>query len=217
LKAVLEEVTPEFTRATGHTLVVTYGTSASLKQQIDGGRPFDVAVLTPALLDDLVARGTIDGGTRAEIARAGMAILIRAGRPAPDISTVDALKRTLLDARSIAYAKDGAAGVYFVALVQRLGIADALTAKSMPTATGEQVSQAVAGGQSDLGVLPLSEILPVRGVQPVGSFPAEVQGYAVMAGGVSRAARDSRAAQALMTFLTDPAIVPVIVKKGMQK
>src|SRR5204863_309913 len=137
------------------------------------------AVLTPAPMDDLIKQGKISGDTRTQIARTGMAIAIRAGARKPDIKTTEALKRTLLDAKSIAYAKEGAAGVYFVAVVQKLGIAEVLKAKYKVVATGEEVGEAVAGGEAEFGILPVSEILPIHGTQLLGSFPADVQEYAV--------------------------------------
>ena len=217
LKAVMEDLVPQFERATRHKVVVQYGVSAALKQQIERGEPFDLAVLTPQLMDDLIKQGKIAAATRTSIARTGMAIAIRTGGRRPDISTSDALKRTLVDAKSIAYAKEGAAGVYFAALIQRLGIAEGLKSKSKLTATGEAVSQAVVSGEAELGILPVSEILPVRGAELLGTFPADVQGYAVMVGGVGANAKQGSAAKDLIKFVTAPAALSVIKKKGMER
>ena len=217
LKAVMEELVPQFERTTKHKVVVEYGVSAALKERIERGEPFDLVVLTPTLIDDLIKQGKIAAGTRTSLARTGMAIAIRAGARRPDISTSDALKRTLVDAKSIAYAKEGASGVYFAALVQRLGIAEALKSKSKLTVTGEEVSQAVVSGEAELGILPVSEILPVRGAEILGTFPADVQGYAVMVGGVGANAKDTSAAKDLIKFVTAPAALSVIKKKGMER
>ena len=217
LKAVMEELGPQFERTTKHKIVVTYGTSAALKQQIERGEPFDLAVLTPAPMDDLIKQGKIAADTRTSIARTGMAIGIRAGARKPDISTTDALKHALLDAKSIVYAKEGAAGVYFVALVQRLGIADALKARSKVVATGEEVGHAIEGGEAELGILPVSEILPYRGAEVLGPFPADVQEYAVTVAGVGVNAKQGPAAKELIKFITTPAALTVIKKKGMER
>ena len=217
LRAVMEELVPQFERTTAHKVAIRYGVSAALKQQIAGGEPFDLAVLTPQLLDDLIKQGKIAAGTRTSIARTGMAIAIRAGARKPDISTTDALKRALVDAKSIAYAKEGAAGVYFAALIQRLGIADALKSKSKLTVTGDEVGQSVVSGEVELGILPVSEILPLRGAEVLGTFPADVQGYAVMVGGVGANAKESGAANDLIKFVTAPAALAVIKKKGMER
>jgi len=217
LKAVVEELVPQFERATKNKVIVTYGLAASLKQRIEGGEPFDVAFVTPAVMDDLVAHGKVAGDTRTTIAKSGLAIAVRAGAAKKDVATVEAFKRALLDAKGIAYAREGASGVAFAALIQRLGIADALKAKSKLTATGEEVGEAVVKGESEFGILPLSEILPVKGAQVLGNFPADVQSFIVMVGGVSGASKQATAARALIAFITAPAALPVIKAKGMER
>jgi molybdate transport system substrate-binding protein len=221
LKAVAEELVPQFERATEHKVVVQYGLAAVLKQRIEGGEPFDVAFVTPSVIDDLIAHGKIAADTRVVIARSGLAIAVRSGASKADIKTVEAFKRALLGAKSIAYAKEGASGVAFAALIQRLGIADALKSKSLLTATGEAVGEAVVSGKAEFGVLPLSEILPVRGAEVLGAFPADAQSYIVMVGGVSAAAKptskQAAAAKDLIKFLTAPGALPVIKAKGMER
>jgi molybdate transport system substrate-binding protein len=216
-KAVMEELAPRFERAGQHKIVVRYGLAAALKQQIEAGEAFDLAILTPAAIDDLIGGHKIAADSRTTLARSGLAIEIRAGARKPDISTVDAFKRSLLAAKSIAYAKEGASGVAFAALIQRLGIADDLKARSRLTATGEEVSNAVLRGDVEFGVLPVSEILPVRGVELLGTFPAALQSYIVMVAGVSAGGRPGNAAADLITFLTAPAALPVIKAKGMER
>lgn len=217
LKTVMEDLAPKFERATGHKLIITFGLAARFKQQIEAGEPFDVAVLTPPLIDDLIKQGKVAAETHAVIARTGLGILIRAGARKPDVSTGEAFKRALLDAKSIAYAKEGASGVYFAGLIQKLGITEALKSKTSPTATAEEVGKVVTGGQVELGVLPLSEILPLRGAELGGMFPAEVQSYVVMTAGVSGSARQPNAAKDLIKFLMAPAALPVIKAKGMER
>jgi molybdate transport system substrate-binding protein len=217
LQAVLEDLRPKFERATKHTVVVTYGLAAVLKQRLEAGEAFDVAFLTPAAIDDLIARGKIAAATRATIARSGLALAVKAGAPKGDISTADAFKRALLNAKSIAYVKEGASGVAFAALIQRLGIADDLKAKSRLTATGEEVSAAVVKGDVQFGVLPVSEILPVKGAELLGPLPSDLQSYIVMVGGVSAASSHAGAGRELITYLTAPAALPVIKAKGMEK
>ena len=215
LKAVIEDLVPKFEHETKHKVVVKYGLAASLRQQIEGGEAFDVAFLTPVAIDDLIARGKIAADSRATIARSGLAFAIRTGSRKPDVSNADSFKRALLNAKSIAYAKEGASGVLFAALVQKLGITDDLKAKSRLTASGEEVSDAVVSGEIEFGVLPLSEVLPIKGAEPV-IFPADVQSYIVMVGGVSAASRQA-AARELMKYVTGPAALPVIKAKGMEK
>jgi molybdate transport system substrate-binding protein len=217
LKAVVETLGPKFERETNHHVVVKYGLAALLKQRIEEGEAFDVAFVTPAVIDDLIAHGKISIDTRTTIARSGLALEIRAGAPKPDLSTVDAFKRALLGARAIAYAKEGASGVAFAAIIQKLGIADDLKARSRLTTTGEEVSAAVIGGDVEFGVLPLSEILPVRGAEVGGQFPADVQSYIVMVGGVNATSRRAGASREFIKYLTAPAALPVIRAKGMER
>ena len=217
LKAVVDDLVPKFERETKHRVVVKFGLAALLKQRIEGGEPFDVAVVTPAVIDDLIAHGKISSDTRTTIARSGLALEIRAGARKPDVGTVEAFKRALLGAKSIAYAKEGASGVLFAATIQRLGIADDLKARSRLTATGEEVSAAVVKGEVEFGVLPLSEILPVKGAEVGALFPAEAQSYIVMVGGVNAASKQAGAARELIKYLTAPAALPVIKAKGMEK
>ena len=217
LKAVMEELAPQFEKASKSKLIVTYGTSAGLKGQIDGGEAFDLAVLTPGPMDALIKAGKIAADTRTSIARTGMAIGIKKGAHKPDIKTTDALKHALMDAKSIAYAKEGAAGVYFLALVQKLGIADAMKAKSKVVTTGEEVGHAIEAGDAEFGILPVSEILPYKGAEVLGQFPADVQEYAVAIAAVGANAKQVAAAKELIKFLTTPAALTVIKKKGMER
>ena len=214
LRTVMQELVPQFEHATGNKVVVEYGVSAAMQRRVEAGEQFDAIFLTVKQLDALVQEGKIAAGTRTGIARSGMAIAIHAGAARPDIKTMDALKRTLIAAKSIAYAKEGASGLYFIALAKRLGIVEKL--KLHPTDTGDQVGEAVASGAAEFGMLPVSEILPVKGVELLGEFPAEVQEYAVSVGGVSVAAKQPGVAKELIKFLTAPGAVPVIRKKGME-
>lgn len=217
IKAVVEDLVPKFERATKHKLVVTYGLAAALKRQIDAGEPFDVAILTPQVIDDAIKGGKIAADSRTTIARVGLAIAIRSGARKIDISTTDAFKRALLDAKSIVYAREGASGVAFTALIQGLGIAGDLKAKSKATATGEEVGESVVRGESEFGVLPVSEILPVKGIEVMAPFPAEVQSYIVMVAGAASGTRQSAAARELITFMNSPSALPVIKAKGMER
>jgi len=217
LKAVMEDLAPQFERASGHKIVVKYGLAAGFKQQIEAGEAFDVAVLTPPLIDDLIKQGKMAADSRAVIARTGLALMIRAGTRKPDVSNTEAFKRSLVAAKSIAFAKEGASGVAFAALLPRLGIADTLKTKLKPTSTGEEVNQLVVRGDAEFGVLPLSEILGVPGADLGGMFPADVQTYITMATAASSNAKQGAAARELIKFLMAPAALPTIKAKGMER
>jgi len=216
IKAVVEELVPQFERATKHKVTTVFDLASTLKTQIEGGEPFDVAILTPPLLDDLIAKGRVASASRSVVARVGLGLMIRAGAPRPDVSTVEAFTRTLLDAKSITYATAGASGIAFVATTEKLGIGAAIKAKARPAASGEEVNANVTTGAAELAVLPVSEILPVRGAELGGIFPAGVQTYVVMVAGVS-ATTPHAAAQEFVAFLMSPANTGVVRAKGMER
>ena len=217
LKSVMEELAPQFERTSGHKVVVEYGLAAQFKQQIEGGKDFEVAVLTPAHIDDLIKQSKMAADSRTVIARTGLGLMIKAGGKKPDVSNTEAFKRTLLGAKSIAFAKEGASGVAFVATVEKLGMTEALKSRFKTTGGGEEVNELVVKGGADFGVLPLSEILAVKGAELGGMFPADVQTFITMAGGVNAKAKQGAAARDLLKFLTSPGVLPTIKAKGMER
>ena len=216
-KAVLQEVAPQFEKATKHEVAISYSVSAELRRRIEAGERFDIAILTPALMVAMIQGGHITARTRVELARSPMALAVRRGAAKPDVRTVDSLKASLLASRSIAFAKEGSGGVYLMGLLKKFGVFEQMTPKFKPTTTGDDVSKAVAAGEAELGVLPLSEILPVPGVELAGTFPADIQDYSVMVAGASAASSQSPAVKALLEFLTSRGINSVIEKKGMER
>ena len=217
LKSVIEALAPEFARETKQTITPVFGIAAAIKTSIEGGEPFDVAILTPAMLDDLAAKRLVDSAPRPVVARAGLALMIKAGAPKPDVSSVDAFQRTLLTARAITYVPTGASGVAFLAILEKLGISDAVKAKARPAAAGDEVNANITNGSADLAVLPLSEILPVPGAELGGLFPAQIQSYIVMAAGISTGSRRAVAAREFVAFLTAAKNTPVLRAKGMER
>ncbi len=217
LKSVVETLAPEFSRATSRTVTPVFGIAAAIKTRIEGGEPFDVAILTPAMLDDLAAKGLVDAGSRVVVARAGLGLMIKAGARKPDVSSVEAFKRALVSARAITYVPTGASGVAFLATVGKLGIADAVNARAKPAATGDEVNANIVNGAADLAVLPVSEILPVRGAALGGAFPPEIQSYIVMAAGISTRSPRAAAAREFVAFLTAEKNTPVVRAKGMER
>jgi molybdate transport system substrate-binding protein len=217
LRAVIQELAPRFEKATGHQVAISFSVGSELKKRIDGGEPFDLAILTPVLIDDLINRGTVVPSSRTAIARTGMALAIRRGGTKPDVRTVDSLKAALLATPSIGFAREGAGGLFFTALVDRLGLAQTLTPKFKTFTTGDEVREAVGRGDVALGVMPLSEILPAPAIKVAGLFPPAIQDYAVMVGGVSQRARQSAGVRALIEFLMSPEATTVAKSKGMER
>jgi molybdate transport system substrate-binding protein len=216
IKAVVEELAPRFEKTSKHKVTTVFDLAGALKTKIEGGEPFDVAILTPALLDELIAKGKVAATSKSIVARVGLGLMIRAGAQKPDVSSVEAFKRTLLNAKGVTYASAGASGIAFVATTEKLGIADAVKAKAKLAASGDEVNANITSGAADLAVLPLSEILPVRGAELGGMFPDAVQTYIVMAAGANAAGKGT-AAREFLTFLMSPANSAVIKAKGMER
>jgi molybdate transport system substrate-binding protein len=218
-KQVLNALAAQYQKETGNKLDITYKTVGQHVALIrDDREKFDVAILTPEAIDNLAREGKVVSGTRAGLAKTGVGVVVKAGAPLPDISTVDAFKRTLLAAKSIAYIDPkagGSSGIYVGALLQRLGIADQINAKAV-LVHGGAVADHIADGEAEIGIHQISEILAIASVTLVGPLPAEIQNFTVYAAGVGASAKDGAAARALVEFLAGPHALPIIKAKGMQ-
>jgi len=215
MRGAMNELGLPFERATGHKLVIQYGLAPWFRQRIDAGETFDVAIFTPAVIDDLTKQGKIAVGTRANIARSGLGVAVRTGAPKPDISSIDAFKRMLLNAKSVAYTGEGTSGTYFLGLLERLGIAAEMKAKLKPMAAGA-VGQSVVTGEAEISVIPIPSILVVPGAELVGPLPSELQTYIEFIAVVRMGAKETEAASALLKFLTTPEAAAVLKAKGME-
>ena len=216
IKAVIDELAPEFERSTKHKVLTSFDLASTLKTKIEEGAAFDVAILTPPLIDDLIAKGLVTSASRSVVARVGLGLMTPAGAPKPDASSVQAFARTLLAARSITYASAGASGIAFVDTIEKLGIAAPVKARAKPAASADEVAANITSGAADLAVLPISEILPVKGAALGAVFPAEVQTHVLMTAGVSARAQGS-AARDFVAFLMSPANTAVVKAKGMER
>lgn len=214
LKTVLEDLGPQFENKTANKLVFTFAPAAVLKAQIERGAAFDVAVLTVAATDDLAKQGKIVAATRTAVAHAGIGVAVHKGAPKPDISTTEAFKRALLNAKSIGFTEQGASGAYLRTLFVKLGIAKELEPKIKLLQGG--AGEAVANGEVEIGLTQISEILPYANAELVGPLPADIQSYTRFSAGVAAASKDASAAKALIEFLAASAVAPVIKAKGME-
>jgi molybdate transport system substrate-binding protein len=217
-KEILLATVPDFEKATGHKVTLDNATVGVLTKRIEGGEAFDVAVLNPAAVDALTAKGPLAGGTQKSLARVGIGVVVKAGTAKPDISTVEAFKHTLMHAASVAYidpAAGGSSGIYIAKMLKDLGLADMVNAKAK-LIQGGAVAAHIAKGEAELGLHQISEIVPVAGVTLVGPLPAELQNYTTYAAAVSIAARQPVAAQALIDYLARPEIAAVLKAKGME-
>src|SRR5438477_4713291 len=219
MKAVVLELVPQFEKETGHKAVVDNDTAGGLANRIDAGEAFDVAVITPGVINDLAKKGKVVADSRANVARVGVGIVVKEGAALPDIGSVDAFKRTLLAARSVAYidpASGGSSGIYLSDLFDKLGIAAEIKPKAK-LKQGGYVAELIANGEADLGLHQISEILPVKGVKLVGPLPAEIQNYTTYTAAVGKDAKQPDAASAMLKLLAGPAAEPVLKPRGMER
>ncbi|MBV8511373.1 MAG: substrate-binding domain-containing protein [Xanthobacteraceae bacterium] len=215
MKPVLLEVAPGFQQDSKQTVSLDNATAGALLKRIEAGAAFDVVVLTPAGIDELAKAGKVSPGV--DLARVGVGVMVKAGAPRPDISTVDALKRTLLAAKSVAYidpASGGSSGIYLARLWERLGIADALKPKTK-LKQGGSVADLIVSGEAEIGFQQASEIIASPGVTLIGQLPEEIQNYTVYSGAISTAAHSPAAAAAFIAWLRRPAMAPFLQAKGL--
>jgi|SRR5262245_25884327 len=215
VQEVLSELGPLFGRVSGVDLAIDYDPANALKRTIEAGTPFDVAIVTRTVIDELVMRGKVRRETCDDICRSGLGVAVRHGASAPDIATVDAFRRSLLAAHSIVRSKEGTSGLYFETLLDRLGIADAMRDKIVLGPSG-RIAELVARGEAEMAVQQIPELLPVKGVQYVGPLPGELQLYTVFAAGIGSAAEDPVAAKAFIEALIAPSAVALFKAKGLE-
>ena len=217
------ELAPLFETATGHTLVTTRGPSMgdspeAIPTRLARGEPADVVILDGGAADELGRRGMTRPTSKVNLAESKIGMVVREGAPKPDISTVDALKRTLLAARSVGYSDSGSGTYLSTTLFPQLGIAEQMAAKSRKVRgppSGEPVAAVVARGELEIGFQQVAELIHVPGVTFVGTIPAAVQPPTFFSGAITTKSAQPDAAAALLRFLTSPAAAPAISKAGL--
>jgi molybdate transport system substrate-binding protein len=205
-KAAVRELCTQFERATGNKINLHFEVNADIQKKIEAGEAFDVAVLNPPVIEALSKEAKIVTGSRADIGRAGLGVAVRQGAPKPDISSVDAFRRTLLAAKAVAYPGKGASGLYFVSLLDRMGIKAQMQGKLKPM---------LARGDADLVVVVATRIMDVGGVEMVGPIPEELQTKIGFAAGLSASAKEPDAAKSLIRFMTAPSAAATLRAKGV--
>ncbi len=209
----LNELGSGFERATGHKLTIHFDSTPNLiKQAVSTS--FDMGVVPVDVFRNAEAKARFAPGPTIDIARVGYGVIVRAGAPKPDIGTPDALKKTLLDAKSITYLPASAAGAYVASVFERLGIADAMKAKTVAQTSPGDIAKAVAKGDAELGLF-LINVLTAQGVELAGPFPGELQNDLVFAAAVATDTKQADAAKAFIAFLQTPDAAAVIKAKGM--
>jgi molybdate transport system substrate-binding protein len=218
LRAVLPELLPQFEKSAGHKVTVGYATLGAITKRVAEGDAADVAMVSPAQNEELQKQGKLLAGSRAEIARVGFAVFVKKGAPKPDVHSLDALKRTLLEAKSVVLgdpAAGGGAGVYTAGLMQRLGLAADIKAKTRLVRSGTEVAETVAKGEAEIGIGVASDAGLVPGLDS-SPLPPGAQSYSVYVAGISAASTQADAANALISFLTSPAVKRTLTANGFE-
>jgi molybdate transport system substrate-binding protein len=217
MKAMVAELSEGFKKETGHTVVITPDTGGGLRKRVEGGEKADVLVAPDAVMDALVKSNHVVADSRHDLARTAVGVAVREGAPKPDVSTVDAFKRTVLEAKSIVYldpATGATSGIHVANVLKQLGLADAIKDKVVLW-KGGYAAEAVATGKADLCLHQISEILPVKGVTLVGPMPAEINKITVYASALLAGAPTPDAGRALLAYLARPEFRPKFAAAGL--
>jgi molybdate transport system substrate-binding protein len=215
LKSVLTELAPALERESRGSVALIWGSTVGLVKDIAGGAGGDVAVLTREAIDELVGQGKVAAGSRIDLARSGIGLAVRKGARKPDIGSPDALRRALLEAKSIAHSKTGQSGIYFPTVLERLGISAEVHPKLVVPEGGTPIGDVVAGGGAEIGIQQISELMPVPGIDIVGPLPAPLQKITIFSAGVLSTAKDLKRAKALVDFIS-AASRPLLAAKGLE-
>jgi molybdate transport system substrate-binding protein len=215
VQEVLRALGPSFERKSEVRLTIDYDPALALQRRIEDGTAFDVAIVTRSVIDALAGQGKIRRETCTHIGRSGLGVAVRKGAAKPDVTTVEALTRALVAAKSVVRSKEGTSGLYFETLLTRLGIAEAMRGKIVLGGSG-RIAELVARGEASMAVQQIPELLPVDGVDFAGPLPDELQLYTVFSAGVSAACRVNDAAKAFIDALTTPAAAALFKAKGFE-
>lgn len=217
VEAVLADLAGLFRKEKGHAVTLTFTTSGIIRQKLAAGESADVIILNNYEIEELIGKGVVAAGTQTDIARFGLGVAVRRSAPLPDISTPEALKQTLLSAKSIVYANPDRArgGAHFAGVLQRLGIADAVKGKTLLSTGGAASTEAVAKGEAELSVQGMSKNLLVEGVKLVGPLPRDLQKIMRLSAGVVARSVVPKAARAFVAFLTRPSFKSKFAEEGL--
>ena len=214
-KEAYVELVPDFEKSSGHRVVTTWTGSANIKKQIAAGEVYDLVIVGGPEIDSFIQEGKVVPGSRVDLMKSGVGAGVPAGAPKPDISSSEALKKTLLAAKSIGYST-GPSGDYVVSLLDRMGIADQVKPKLKQVPSGARIATFITSGEAEIGFQQISELIHAPGVDYVGPLPPDVQKITVFSSGIHSAAKQPEAAKELVKFLTAPPAASVIKKHGME-
>jgi molybdate transport system substrate-binding protein len=215
IKDAYLELLPQFEKATGHKITAAWSSTPNIQKRVAAGETADLVILGNSGTEELIKQGKLAANSRADFAKSGIAVAVRAGAPKPDISSSAAVKKSVLAAKSVAYSA-GASGIYLASMFEKLGISEQVKSKLATVKPGEPVGEVVARGEAEIGLHQLSELLHVKGIQILGPLPPDIQHITVFSGCTHSGSKEADAAMALAKFLTGPSAAPVIKKHGLE-
>ena len=210
-----KELVAQFEKASGHNVTTFFSGTLNVQKKLAAGEPYDLIIMAGPAIDEQIKLGRALAGSRVDVAKSGTGLAVRKGAPKPDISSADALKKTLLAAKSIGYST-GPSGLYMLSVFEKLGIAEQVKGKLKQTPSGVFVGSLIASGDAEIGFQQISELVHFAGIDYVGPLPGELQLMTTFSTGIHSGAKQADAARALVKFLTAPAAAPVIRKHGLE-
>jgi molybdate transport system substrate-binding protein len=209
------ELVPQFEKASGHKVTTVFTGTLDANKRLAAGEVYDLLIMSAPSIEEHIKGGKVAAGSRVDLAKSGVGVGVKAGTPKPDISSTDAVKKTLLAARSIGYST-GPSGNYVIGLFQRMGIADQIKGKLKQTPTGVFVGSIIASGEAEIGFQQVSELSHFAGVDYVGPLPADIQQYTMFSSGIIAGTKEADGAKALVKFITSPGAAAAFKKRGME-
>jgi len=209
------ELVPQFEKASGHKVTTVFTGTLDANKRLAAGETYDLLIMSAPSIEEHIKTGKVLASSRVDLAKSGVGVGVKAGAPKPDISTTEALKRTLSAAKTIGYST-GPSGIYMIGVFQRMGIADEIKHKLKQTPTGVFVGSIIANGEAEIGFQQVSELSHFAGVDYVGPLPAEIQQFTIFSSGIIAGAKEADAAKALVNFITAPAAAAAFKRIGME-
>jgi molybdate transport system substrate-binding protein len=214
-KEVIDEMLPAFEKASGNKVGIVFTGTANIKKRIAAGEVFDLVIVGGPVVDAFIQQGKIISGSRTDLMKSGVGVAVRAGAPKPEIGSSDALKKTLLSAKSIGYSS-GPSGDYVVSLVERMGIADRIKPKMKQVPSGTRIGAMLDSGEAEIGFQQISELIHEKGIDYLGPLPSSVQKITVFSAGIPADAKEQEAAKSLVKALKSPDAVTAVKAHGME-
>ncbi len=209
------ELVLQFEKASGHKVTTVFTGTLDANKRLAAGETYDLLIMSAPSIEEHIKTGKVLASSRVDLAKSGVGVGVKAGAPKPDISTTEALKRTLSAAKTIGYST-GPSGIYMIGVFQRMGIADEIKHKLKQTPTGVFVGSIIANGEAEIGFQQVSELSHFAGVDYVGPLPAEIQQFTIFSSGIIAGAKEADAAKALVNFITAPAAAAAFKRIGME-